>query len=83
MAKVEHLIKDPKTFFDQLVSDEINVLDAYLVGDEVIEVHYENNENFFMANSKTNVVIAEFTTAYARLKLYGVLEYDTVTILTP
>ena len=37
MAKVE-LIKDPKIFFDYLVSDEINVLDAHLVSDEVIEL---------------------------------------------
>ena len=68
MAKVE-LIKNPKIFFDYLVSDEINVLDAHLVSVEVIEVHYESNENFVMANSKTNVVVAAFTTAYARLKL--------------
>ena len=38
MTKVE-LVKDPKTFFDYLTSDENNVLDAHLVSDEVIEVH--------------------------------------------
>ena len=30
----------------------------------MIEVNYENNENFVMANSKTNIVIAAFTTAF-------------------
>ncbi|XP_028411614.1 uncharacterized protein LOC114534373 [Dendronephthya gigantea] len=73
MSKVE-LIADPQVYFDYLTSDEINVLDANFVNDEVIEIHYENNENFIAPNSKTNVVIAAFTTAYARLKLYDVLD---------
>lgn len=51
----------------------------------MIEIHYKCNEAFIAPNSKTNVVIAAFTTAYARLKLYDlfdtlqerVLYYDT------
>ncbi|CAB4029932.1 Hypothetical predicted protein, partial [Paramuricea clavata] len=39
----------------------------------MVELRYEYNENFVEPNAKTNVVIAAFTTAYARLKLYGVL----------
>ena len=90
MTKVmTKLIKDPQVFFDYLTSDEINVLDARFVSDEMIEIHYENNENFIAANAKTNVVIAAFTTAYARLKLYGVLDmlqervlyYDTDSVI--
>ena len=88
MTKVE-LISDVQTFLDYLTSEEINVLDANFVSDEVIEIHYENNENFVTPNSKTNVVIAAFTTAYARLKLYGVLDelqervlyYDTDSVI--
>ena len=73
MTKVE-MITDPQVYFDYLTSDEINVLDARFVSDEMIEIHYENNENFIAPNAKTNVVIAAFTMAYARLKLYGVLD---------
>ncbi len=88
MTKVE-LISDVQTFLDYLTSDEINVLDANFVSDEVIEIHYENNENFVTPNSKTNMVIAAFTTAYARLKLYDVLDqlneivlyYDTDSVI--
>ena len=40
----------------------------------MIEVHHESNEDFVVVNSKTNVGIAAFTTAYARLKLFCVLE---------
>ncbi|XP_028405262.1 uncharacterized protein LOC114527769 [Dendronephthya gigantea] len=88
MTKVE-LIKDPQVYFDYLTSDEINVLNVNFVSDEVIEIHHENNENFTAPNSKTNVVIAAFTTAYARLKLYDVLDqlqeralyYDTDSVI--
>ena len=88
MTKVE-LIKDPQVFFDSLTSDEINVLDARFVSDEMIEIHYKNNENFIAPNAKTNVVIAAFTTIYARLKLYDVLDmlpervlyYDTDSVI--
>ena len=88
MTKVEMII-DRQVYFDYLTSDEINVLDARFVSDEMIEIHYESNENFIAPNAKTNVVITAFTTAYARLKLYGVLNmlqervlyYDTDSII--
>ena len=88
MAKVE-LIKDPQVYFDYLSSDEINVLDVRFVSDEMVELRYEYKENFVEPNAKTNVVIAAFTTAYARLKLYGVLDqlqervlyYDTDSVI--
>ena len=73
MTKVE-LVKDPRTYFDYLTSDEINVLDARFVSDEMVELHYEYNENFVEPDAKTNMMIAAFTTAYARLKLYDVLD---------
>ena len=76
VTKVE-LIKDPQVF-DYLMSDEINMLDARFVSGEIIEIHYEN---FIAPNAKTNVVIAAFTTAYARLKLYGVLDMLQVRVL--
>ena len=67
------LISDPAEYFDLLSSDKINVTDANFINDEIIEVHYENTDEFIEANGKTNVVIAAFTTAHACLKLYSVL----------
>ncbi len=88
MAKTE-LIKEPQTYFDYLSSDEINVLNVNFVNDEMIEIQYEYNEDFVTPNDKTNVIIAAFTTAYARLKLYDVLDmlqervlyYDTDSVI--
>ena len=72
MTKVK-IISDPAEYFDLLSSDQINVTDANFINDELIEVHFENVD-FVESDGKTNVVIAAFTTAHARLKLYGVLE---------
>ena len=62
MVKTEQ-IEDPQKYFDYLSSDEINVLDANLVSDDIIEIRYEYTDNFIEPNAKTNVVIAAFTTA--------------------
>jgi hypothetical protein len=73
MVKTEQ-IQDPQVYFDYLTSDEINVLDVDLVSDETIEIRYEYTDSFIKPDAKTNVVVAAFTTAYARLKLYDVLD---------
>ena len=64
-------------------------MDAKLISDGAVEIHYEDDKNFVEPNAKTNVVIAAFTTAYARLKLYDVLDllqervlyYDTDSVI--
>ena len=62
-------IDDPQLLFDYLTSDEITVLHANLVSDEIMEIRYEFGDKFIQPDPKTNVVIAAFTTAYARLQL--------------
>ena len=82
-------IDDPQKFFDYLTSDEIIVLDAHLVSEDILEIRYEFGEGFVRADPKTNVVIAAFTTAYARLQLYDELDmlgermlyYDTDSVI--
>ena len=68
------IISDPAEYFDLLSSDQVKVTDANFINDELIEVHFENVDEFVEADGKTTVVIAAFTTAHARLKLYSVLE---------
>ena len=88
MSKVK-LVSEPKEYFDVLTSDKIEVTNASFVSDDVIEIRYENKEDFIEPNARTNVVIAAFTTAHARLKLYSVLEqlnervvyYDTDSVI--
>ena len=83
------MVTEPKELFDLLYSSEFEVTDARLVNDETVEVHYRNMGEFEEQNNKVNIVIAAFTTAYARLKLYDLLDqlqeqvlyYDTDSVI--
>ena len=68
------MVTEPKELFDLLYSSEFEVSDARLVNDETVEVHYSNVGEFEEQNNKVNIVVAAFTTAYARLKLYDLLD---------
>ena len=83
------MVTEPKEFFHFLYSPEFEVSDARMVNDETVEVHYRNVGEFAEQNDKVNIVIAAFTTAYARLKLYDLLDllqervlyYDTDSVI--
>ena len=68
------MVDKPCRFFDLLYSAEFEVCDAHMVNENMVEVQYRNVEEFAEQNNKVNVVIAAFTTAYARLKLYDLLD---------
>ena len=83
------MVTEPKEFFHFLDSTKYEVSDARLVNDEMVEVHYKEKGEFAEQNDKVNIVIAAFTTAYARLKLYDLLDllqervlyYDTDSVI--
>ena len=83
------MVYEPKRFFELLYADEFEVTDARIVNDNAIEVHYKSVDEFVQQNNKVNVVVAAFTTAYARLKLYDLLDllqervlyYDTDSVI--
>ena len=80
---------EPGRLLELLDKSEYEVADARLVNDETVEVQYRNMEEFEEPNNKVNIVIAAFTTAYARLKLYDLLDqlqeqvlyYDTDSVI--
>ena len=67
-------VTEPKDLYSYLDSDQYEVKDAQLVNDETVEIQYIAKEGFVKENDKVNIVIAAFTTAYARLKLYDLLD---------
>ena len=83
------MVYEPKRLFELLYSDEFEVCDARLVNDDMMEVQFRNMKEFEEQNNKVNVVIAAFTTSYARLKLYDLLDllqervlyYDTDSVI--
>ncbi|XP_045201509.2 uncharacterized protein LOC123555044 [Mercenaria mercenaria] len=68
------LIEDLSVYFDKLTSDREEVTCVNYVSDEFVEMHWKYKEDFVDTNPKTNVVIAAYTTAQARLKLFSYLE---------
>ena len=88
LTKTE-LVTEPNRLFEMLLSEEIEVPDARLVNAEMTEVQYRNVWEFEEPNDKVNIVIAAYTTAYARLKLYDLLDqlqeqvlyYDTDSVI--
>ena len=67
-------VTEPKELFDYLDSDQYEVSEALMVNDETVEIQYTNKDEFVEEKGKVNIVIAAFTTAYARLKLYDLLD---------
>ena len=62
-------ISEPAEYFDMLTSDQIHVM-----GEEMVEMRYQYTEEFVEESGRTKVVIAAYTTAQERLKLYSYLE---------
>ena len=83
------VVADPKCCFELLTSAGVEVTNVNLVNDEVVEMFYTMKESFVEAAGNTNVVLAAFTTAQARIKLYKVMRdlgrrvcyYDTDSII--
>jgi hypothetical protein len=72
-----------------MTDDKLQVNDLLYVNEEFVALQYQNKDEFVAPLSNTNVVIAAYVTAHARLKLYELLEmlqerilyYDTDSIL--
>ncbi|XP_071948939.1 uncharacterized protein [Antedon mediterranea] len=66
---------NPNDVYDLLSDPEVIVNDLNLINENLAELKYQNEEKSITVNKKVNVVIAAFTTATARLKLYELLEH--------
>ena len=73
LLKTEY-IDNPADVLQLLGSAKIEVDDLTFHNEHLCEAHYKTKSEFRQPNVNINVVIAAFTTAYARLKLYSVLE---------
>ena len=83
------VVLDPKEYFDLLTSAGVEVTNANIINDEVMEMFYVIKDPLVEASDRTNVVLAAFTTAQPRIKLYKVMHalgrrvcyYDTESII--
>ena len=65
---------EPKEFMDMMTSDQQEVKNVRFLNDEAVQVDWVYSSDFIEPSSRTNVVIAAYTTAQARLKLYSYLK---------
>ena len=66
-------INNPERFFQILSDESLVVDDAYLIGDETIQVRYNKHTEFVEESNSSNVIIAAYVTAQARLHLYNII----------
>lgn len=67
-------VTEPNIYFDKLTSDQEVVTAVNYVSNDMIEMRWKYAESFANSNTNTNVVIAAYTTAQARLKLFSYLD---------
>ncbi|XP_070547621.1 uncharacterized protein [Ptychodera flava] len=67
-------IQEPAELFRLLTSEQHTINNLSFVNDNMVAVQHSLRDEFVEGAVNTNVVIAAFTTAYARLKLYDLLE---------
>ncbi|XP_066296636.1 uncharacterized protein [Branchiostoma lanceolatum] len=82
-------VTSPARLYELVGSKTTDIKSLHIVNDEIVEVHYAYQKDFIPESANTNVYIAAFTTAHARLKLYdslnrlgeAVLYFDTDSII--
>ena len=67
-------VAEPKKYIEMMTDPTIQVTDLLYVNKEHIGIRWQNKADFVEALPNTNVVLAAYTTAQARLKLYELLE---------
>ncbi|XP_057335107.1 uncharacterized protein LOC130673909 [Microplitis mediator] len=73
--KKKSIVNSYEEFCDLVFNPEIEISEFVLINQDTIFVNWTNNLDSFTPSDRVNVVIAAFTTAQARLKLYSYLEY--------
>ncbi|XP_053388330.1 uncharacterized protein LOC123549617, partial [Mercenaria mercenaria] len=67
-------IDDPVQFVDMKASDQQEIKNVRFINDEAVQIDWAYTSDFIETSSRTNVIVAAYTTAQARLKLYSYLQ---------
>jgi len=74
--KVRHseYIDNLRDFYRVVVNDKIEQISFSFLNDDMVYASYETKDEFLKIDYKTNIHIACFTSSWARLRLYDMLE---------
>ena len=67
-------VREEHHFWRLLADQKLEIRDIIFHGEQCAQIEYSEREPFLLPGTNTNVVIAAFTTACARLHLYESLE---------
>ncbi|XP_065208479.1 uncharacterized protein LOC135837206 [Planococcus citri] len=67
-------ITEPSRFYEILLDESIEINNTFFISEELIQVNFTYKNNFVENSFNTNVMIALYTTANARLRLFEVLD---------
>ena len=81
--------QDPQAFHRFLDTSTLDVRHVSVINDQLVEVHYQHQDEDIPVSPNLNIFVAAFTTCWARLRLYATLEplgqrvlyYDTDSII--
>ena len=76
-------------YFKMVADPSKRLKDWHIIHDDMIQLEFEQQDGFVTETSGTNIFIATFTTAHARMRLYSVLDrlkervcyYDTDSVI--
>ena len=69
-----HTVTSPAELYNIMEDQGNNIHDIRIITEDVVEVDTTKAEEEIIPSSKTNIFIASFTTAWARLELYSYLD---------
>jgi hypothetical protein len=73
--KSHEFVRDRKRFYELLFDERYDIHQEYFEEDSnILQVIFSEKEEFHLGNDKTNVIVASFVTAYARLRLFDELD---------
>ena len=61
-------------FFQFLMDPQTQIIDFHIINNENVAAEWEHTDGFVPEDMRTNIFLAAFTTSWARLKLYELLD---------
>jgi len=74
MLRKSHMVDKVEQLCTLMTAPSKTVVDFHVLSDNVMHIETEENRYFATASLKTNVTISAFTTSWARLKLWSIMQ---------
>lgn len=74
LFRMPAFITDPLHFYKRIIGADTEMHDLCLLNDDLVEVVFKRKQEYAEESKATNLFIGIFTTAWARLELYNLLD---------